>query len=100
MSSYTERTRDGVSVPEPSEISLMAHTGKGGGGQDHFIHGTGPSRERCALDPQPDGPRYAACGDAVTTYVAEWIGRRLLSHIQQCERERSDVNAHPEAVQA
>jgi site-specific DNA-cytosine methylase len=25
-----------------------------------------------------DGPRYAACGDAVTVPVAEWIGRRLL----------------------
>jgi DNA (cytosine-5)-methyltransferase 1 len=24
-----------------------------------------------------DGPRYAACGDAVTVPVAEWIGRRL-----------------------
>jgi DNA (cytosine-5)-methyltransferase 1 len=30
-------------------------------------------------DPQPDGPRYAACGDGVTASVAEWIGRRLLA---------------------
>lgn len=29
-------------------------------------------------DPQPDGPRYAAMGDAVTVNVAEWIGRRLI----------------------
>lgn len=28
-------------------------------------------------NPRPDGPRYAACGDAVTVPVAEWIGRRL-----------------------
>ena len=26
----------------------------------------------------PDGPRYAALGDAVTVPVAEWIGRRIL----------------------
>lgn len=29
-------------------------------------------------DPLPDGPRYAACGDAVTVPVAQWIGERLL----------------------
>ena len=26
-----------------------------------------------------DGPRYAACGDAVTSTVAEWIGRRVIA---------------------
>lgn len=31
--------------------------------------------------PTPDGRRYAACGDAVTVNVAEWIGRRLLSTV-------------------
>lgn len=31
------------------------------------------------VDPQPDGPRYSACGDAVTVPVAEWIGRRILA---------------------
>jgi DNA (cytosine-5)-methyltransferase 1 len=30
----------------------------------------------------PDSRRYAALGDAVTATVAEWIGRRLLAHIQ------------------
>jgi hypothetical protein len=30
------------------------------------------------VNPKPDGPRYAACGDAVTVNVAEWIGRRLM----------------------
>lgn len=29
-------------------------------------------------DDAPDSRRYAACGDAVTVNVAEWIGRRLL----------------------
>ncbi len=28
-------------------------------------------------DPLPDGPRYAAMGDAVTVPVIEWIGHRL-----------------------
>lgn len=27
----------------------------------------------------PDGPRYAACGNAVVTNVVTWIGRRLLT---------------------
>jgi DNA (cytosine-5)-methyltransferase 1 len=30
----------------------------------------------------PDSRRYAACGDAVTVPVAEWIGRRLMSHVR------------------
>ena len=29
-------------------------------------------------DPLPDGPRYSACGDAVTVNVAQWIGERIL----------------------
>jgi hypothetical protein len=37
---------------------------------------------RCALDPKPDGPRYAACGDAVTVSVSHWIGRRILDYEQ------------------
>ena len=39
--------------------------------------------DRCALDPLPDGPRYAACGDAVTVNVAEWIFKRLLQYEQE-----------------
>jgi len=31
----------------------------------------------CAIDPKPDGPRYAQMGNAVTVQVAEWIGHRL-----------------------
>jgi len=31
-------------------------------------------------DPPPDGPRYSACGDAVTVNVAQWIGERILEH--------------------
>lgn len=28
-------------------------------------------------NPKPDSPRYAACGDAVTANVSEWIGHRF-----------------------
>jgi DNA (cytosine-5)-methyltransferase 1 len=38
----------------------------------------GAARRLDAPHGVPDGPRYAACGDAVTVPVAEWIGRRLL----------------------
>jgi DNA (cytosine-5)-methyltransferase 1 len=34
----------------------------------------------CAVDPQPDGRRYSACGDGVVAPVAEWIARRLIWH--------------------
>jgi DNA (cytosine-5)-methyltransferase 1 len=38
----------------------------------------GAARRVDAAHGAADGPRYAACGDAVTVPVAEWIGRRLL----------------------
>lgn len=41
----------------------------------------------CAFDPKPDAPRYAACGDAVTVSVAEWIGRRLMEHVHQHQQK-------------
>lgn len=40
------------------------------------------------LDLKPDGPRYAAMGDAVTVDVIEWIGVRLLAHPSN-EREQT-----------
>ena len=33
------------------------------------------------MDATPDGPRYAALGDAVTVPVIEWIGRRIITEI-------------------
>jgi DNA (cytosine-5)-methyltransferase 1 len=36
--------------------------------------------ERREEDPLPDGPRYAAMGNAVTVPVIEWIGRRIVNH--------------------
>jgi DNA (cytosine-5)-methyltransferase 1 len=32
------------------------------------------------IDLKPDGPRYAGCGDAVTSSVAFWVGRRILEY--------------------
>lgn len=49
----------------------------------HIALGGGEPTDSCALDLQPDGPRYAACGDAVTVNVAEWIGRRILDYEQR-----------------
>lgn len=46
-------------------------------GQTPAVDGNGSPTDRCVLDPKPDGPRYAACGDAVTVNVAHWIGLRL-----------------------
>jgi hypothetical protein len=34
------------------------------------------------FDPKPDGPRYAAMGDAVTVNVIEWIGVRLRAAVE------------------
>jgi hypothetical protein len=34
---------------------------------------------QCAVDPQPDGRRYAACGDGVAAPQAHWIALRLLA---------------------
>jgi hypothetical protein len=33
----------------------------------------------CPFDPQPDGPRYAAMGDAVTVTVLHWIGAKVVA---------------------
>jgi hypothetical protein len=33
-------------------------------------------------DPLPDGPRYAAMGDAVTCHVIEWVGVRVLARMR------------------
>lgn len=46
-----------------------------------------PVREGTAnpVDPQPDGRRYAAMGDAVTVNVIEWIAVRLLDCMENDE---------------
>jgi hypothetical protein len=37
----------------------------------------------CPYDCPPDGPRYAALGDAVTAPVARWIGERLVDVLRE-----------------
>lgn len=44
------------------------------------VYSHGRESNSCALDVAPDGPRFAAMGDAVTVNVAEWIGRRLMAY--------------------
>ncbi len=39
---------------------------------------TAPDGVKC-----PDSRRYAALGDAVTASVAQWIGERILAHLDQ-----------------
>ena len=76
------------------KVPIVAQTLLGSGGHDGspdpdrhtLMVGSSPDadgvREAPGLpgrmDGGPDGPRYAALGDAVTVPVAEWIGRRIL----------------------
>ena len=78
-------------VPDAEGLPTAAHSGcdrpaqrRGGGNGDGApAHANGvraPSGLPGRLDdPKPDGPRYAAMGDAVTVNVLEWIGRRLMN---------------------
>lgn len=69
--------------------TLKAKRGRGGGSNNSTdilcappdpdgVRAT-PGLSRRVDDPPPDGPRYSACGDAVTVPVAEWIGARILA---------------------
>ena len=73
-----------------SEVRFLGERGEGdhvgavaaepGAQQQNYLLGAGGTGESDWPNPRPDGPRYAACGDAVTSNVAEWIGRRLIEH--------------------
>ena len=84
------QTGRGDAAPHVVQSVRTAQTGANGIGvaedEAHTLDGSGseavtmPARAggpTSSFDPKPDGPRYAACGDAVTVQVAEWIGRRL-----------------------
>ncbi len=81
------RNRRGISMRE-SENTLVASTivnpGKQWNSQQsepNLITGAAESIQRPPRASKPccpDGPRYAALGDAVTTNVVEWIGRRMI----------------------
>ena len=58
-------------------ISSDDHSPALGSNAQIGVSGSGIAADSCALDPKPDGPRYAQMGNAVTVQVAEWIGHRL-----------------------
>jgi hypothetical protein len=58
-------------------ISSNDHSPALGSNAQIGVSGNGITGDRSALDPKPDGPRYAQMGNAVTVQVAEWIGYRL-----------------------
>lgn len=86
------RGRDVGAMPELD--SLASIRAASGGSSRSYVASTGVRRltptECCRLqgfpddwfgtpNERPDGPRYAALGDAVTVNVAEWLGQRLLA---------------------
>ncbi len=73
--SFAQNQRGEV-LAKPIMDSLKVGGGKPGQGYPAIIGG-GVEAGLCAFDPQPDGRRYAACGDGVVAPVAEWIARRL-----------------------
>ena len=66
--------------------TLTKKAGTNGGGTSGVVVSASPDADRvrkatglsAGLGATPDGPRYAALGDAVTVPVVEWIGRRIL----------------------
>lgn len=72
----------------------VAHTLRDGEGgrtdvQPHVLAPEGDGAD-IPVDPKPDGPRYAALGDAITVNVSEYIGLRLVAAL---EREASSPSA-------
>lgn len=67
---------------EVRETTYARQLSGGGGkpGQGYPAVRAATQRGETAIDPKPDGPRYAACGDAVTASVAQWIGERLMTY--------------------
>ena len=65
------------------EAAVIPALSKGGGKPDQGFPAVSlgfenqDTRTSSALDPKPDGRRYAACGDGVVEPVARWIGDRV-----------------------
>jgi hypothetical protein len=78
-----------------AELSDVASLRAASGGSSRsYVFGEGQEGNASAYDPQPDGRRYAACGDGVVAPVAEWIARRLAEVIQlvpENEQEARDA---------
>lgn len=64
---------EGARVEMADAASIRASQG---GSSRSYIVGNGTG---VAHDPQPDGPRYSAMGNAVTVPVITWIGRRIIT---------------------
>lgn len=76
MSTFAENK--GGDVFDTGDTVNAMRSGRASRQTTQMVVGSGDAADRCALDPKPDGPRYAACGDAVSVPVAEWIGSRLM----------------------
>ena len=61
-----------------ASTAYALRAGQGGADKPYVLADTTPGPCGCCPDdPQPDGPRYRALGNAVSVPVAESIGRRL-----------------------
>lgn len=76
-----------VSPPLLGSGAGTERTARAGSEADYCVVCSSPDPDRMRevagvpgrVDATPDGPRYAALGDAVTVPVIEWIGRRILA---------------------
>lgn len=73
-------------IHSPDGIGPTLNAQKGGGqrGTAH-VQAVASEGDDEAYDPLPDGPRYAAMGNAVSVPVAHWIGERIVAY------ERGDL---------
>lgn len=84
--SATKQARDSLTAKETDEAEALTRSFQKRSERGTLIVGEVEEQLDAPVDPKPDGPRYAAMGDAVTANVAEWIGLRLVAAL---ERERA-----------
>jgi len=85
-------------------IAYALRRDPGGTGQGHntnYVVGAAPDGDRVpapsglprrlamAAHRRPDGPGYAACGNAVSVPVAQWVGERLMAYELASTSERT-----------
>lgn len=64
-----------IASPLEASDGHHGHSSPRGDGADNLVvGGKGENTKPCC----PDGPRYAALGDAITVNVANWIGKRIM----------------------
>jgi site-specific DNA-cytosine methylase len=69
---------------EVRELDQASSLSGPGTHQTTYVAGTAVAAGlACPYDCPPDGPRYAALGDAVTAPVARWIGERLVDVLRE-----------------